>query len=143
MAQKSDLPQIIVTLKPRQILSPASGLDAELLDAYRPGDIFGLDPEPKRSPPLHRTYWLALSRVLESTGLSDDYPTKEKLHAALLWGLNYVHVELDDHRRPRLARDSTAFHNMRTDAEFKPYFDLAMAALTRMTGLDALDFLAD
>lgn len=141
MAQKSDLPQIIVQLRSGLSLFPTTGLDAELLNAYRYGDIFGLDPEPKRSPPLHRTYWLALSRVLESTGLSDDYPTKEKLHAALLWGLNFVHVELDDHRRPRLARDSTAFHNMRTDAEFKPYFDLAMATLARMTGLDPLDFL--
>lgn len=133
-------PPIVVVKRPGLYLSPVSGLDAEMLDDYQNGDLFALQPNPRRSGPLHRTYWEALTRVTKATHIQ---PTKEKLHNALLWSLKYVHVETDTRGIPHLVRDSTAWDQMTTDAEFKPYFNDAMAELAASTGIDPLEFLSD
>lgn len=134
---KRDKPGIILC-KTRSGVMPASPFDAEELDRFAPGAEFDLVPRARRSSKLQRTYWLALSRVVKATGAK---PTAEKLHDALLWDLGYVSVETDFAGIPRLVRDSTAYDAMRTDAEFRPYFDQAMARLAELVGFDPLEFL--
>ena len=122
------------------MLVPESAYDAELLDAYQIDALFMLKPEPRRSGKLHRTYWKALSNLVKAT---NRWPTADKLHDALMWDLGYITVEKGLDGKPRLVRDSIAFDSMPTDAQFKPYFDQAMARLAEVTGIDPRAFLTE
>lgn len=119
-------------------LSPVTAFDAEELDAYPDAMLFELRAMNKRTLPLHRTYWQALTKAVEATG---RWESREALHTALkvkmglvepLYGLRGEVIGMIPH--------STAFGAM-DQAEFKAYFDKAMAALSDAVGFDVLGFL--
>jgi hypothetical protein len=134
-------PVVIVCEKTAQgKLVPVSAWDAELFERHPVGQMFVLRPIKTRSNPLHNTYWKMLRGAVEATG---DWPTPEKLHAALMWTLGFITIELDMEKKPHLVRDSIAFHRMPTDAQFRPVFDAATQQLALTTGVDPLAFLED
>jgi hypothetical protein len=144
MASKPSIPPVLVK-KVRltggaSALVPETAYDAELLDGYPFDHLFVLKPEARRSGKLHRTYWKALTEAVNATGIR---PNAEKLHDALMWDLGYITVDVGFDGQPRLVRDSIAFDNMPSDAQFKPYFDAAMQRLGEVCGVDPLEFLKE
>ena len=119
-------------------LSPVSAFDAEELDAFPDGMMFNLVARNKRTLPLHKTYWTALTRAVAATG---RWQSREALHTSLkvrmglvepLYGLKGEVIGMIPH--------STAFGAM-DQGEFRVYFDKAMAALSEAVGYDVLGFL--
>jgi hypothetical protein len=129
-------PSIIVR-KTKHGLSPVSAYDAEQMDAFIPNTEFDIKPRTKRSLPQARMYWAMLTRLVAATALGDRYPTKEKLHKALLREVGMVDVSFDLDGTPRLTEDSTAFDKM-GQQEFQTYLDKAVARLAEITGTDPL-----
>lgn len=119
-------------------LVPESAYDAELLDEAPFDALFAMHQEERRSGRLHRTYWKALTEVVKATG---QWATAEHLHDALMFDLGYVTVRAGLDGKYRLMRDSIAYDQMPTDAQFRPYFDAAMARLAEVTGIDPLSWL--
>jgi hypothetical protein len=78
---------------------------------------------------------------VKSTKLGERYPTKEKLHKALLREVGMVTVSFDLDGTPRLTEDSTAFDAMNAE-DFKAYFDAAIKALADIIGADPLSLSA-
>lgn len=119
-------------------LSPVSAWDAEELDAFPDGMTFDLHPRNKRTPPLHRTYWMALSKAIDATG---RWQSREALHTALKVRMGLVEPIYDlKGNVTGMQPHSTAFAAMDQGA-FKAYFDGAMAALSEAVGYDVLAFL--
>jgi len=119
-------------------LSPVSAFDAEELDTFPDGMMFDLVARNKRTLPLHRTYWEALTRAVDATG---RWQSREALHTSLkvrmglvepLYGLKGEVIGMIPH--------STAFGAM-DQSEFRVYFDKAMSALSEAVGYDVLAFL--
>lgn len=121
-------------------LSPVTQFDAEEIAAFPDGMMFDLVARNKRTLPLHRTYWQALTKAVEATG---RWQSREALHTSLkvkmglvepLYGLKGEVIGMIPH--------STAFAAM-DQGEFKAYFDGAMALLSDAVGYDVLAFLND
>jgi hypothetical protein len=121
-------------------LSPVTQFDAEELSRFPDGMMFDMVARNKRTLPLHRTYWQALTKAVEATG---RWQSREALHTSLkvkmglvepLYGLKGEVIGMIPH--------STAFAAM-DQGEFKAYFDQAMAALSEAVGYDVLAFLND
>lgn len=136
---KSAAPAILVT-KTKAGLKPFSGYDEELFASYPPDTLFVLKPEARRSGKLHRTYWSALSRIVKATG---SWATPEKLHEKTVIGTGYFTIDFKADGTPYIKRDSIAYAEMPSDAQFKPYFDAAMAWLAEEIGVDPLEFLKE
>ncbi len=134
---KEKRPPILVTKSPRG-LSPATAYDAEMLYLAAMGTEFEIKPTTRRSHRHLRTYWLALKRVVDATGM---WPTPEHLHDDLKMVCGFrrqvVNMETGE---IGVVVDSIAFDKMNQD-EFKAYMDLAMEKLAANIGWDPLAFL--
>lgn len=121
-------------------LAPVSAWDAQELDAFPDGMTFDLHPRNKRTLPLHRTYWQALTKAVEATG---RWQSREALHTALKVRMGLVEPIYDlKGNVTGMQPHSTAFSAM-DQSEFRAYFDGAMAALSEAVGFDVLEFLND
>ena len=119
-------------------LSPVSAWDSEELAAFPDGMTFDLHPRNKRTLPLHRTYWQALSKAIEATG---RWQSREALHTALKVRMGLVEPIYDlKGNVTGMQPHSTAFSAM-DQGHFRAYFDGAMAALSEAVGYDVLAFL--
>lgn len=119
-------------------LSPITAFDAEELASFPEGMLFDLVARNKRTLPLHRTYWTALQRVIESTS---KWQSREALHTALKVRMGLVEPIYDlKGNVSGMIPHSTAFAAM-DQSQFKLYFDGAMAALSEAVGYDVLAFL--
>jgi len=121
-------------------LSPITQFDAEEIGAFPDGMMFDLVARNKRTLPLHRAYWQALTKAVEATG---RWQSREALHTSLkvkmglvepLYGLKGEVIGMIPH--------STAFGAM-DQGEFRIYFDKAMAELSEAVGYDVLGFLTE
>jgi hypothetical protein len=137
MARRSKDKAGIIVRREKRGLMPVSAFDAEQLDRLPLLTEFDLTERTRRTLPLQRTYWKALSETVAATG---RWSTAENLHDALRRDLGYVTAAIGLDGRPYIATDSTAFDAMR-QSEFKEYFDQAMARLAEVTGFDPLGFL--
>lgn len=117
---------------------PLSGFDAEEIDAFPIGQEFDMHPRARRSGPLHRTYWKTLSGVVKATDLA---PTTKSLHRKIKRHLGYTTEEPGFDGEIYKVDESTAFDAMKTDAEFRPFFDKAIEALCQTCGYDVLAWL--
>jgi hypothetical protein len=133
-----DQPPTPIVRKTPNGLFPVSGFDAEEIDTFPMGQEFDLKPRARRSGALHRTYWKTLGGVIAATGM---YPTTRKLHKELKRDLGYVDTVRGLDGREHEVVESTAFNEMKTDAEFRPYFDAAIARLSEVCGYDVLEWL--
>lgn len=131
-------PSIIVSRTPRG-LSPVSAYDAEVLASIPVGAEFDLVQRSRRSIPQLRTYWKALTLVVNAT---DMWPSPEHLHEALKIDLGYVTALRTLDGKRVVITDSAGINAMTAD-EFKAFFDRAMARLAEVTGIDPLSFLVD
>ncbi len=121
-------------------LLAASVWDAEELAAFPDGMTFDMHPRNKRTLPLHRTYWQALTKAVEATG---RWQSREALHTALKVRMGLVEPIYDLRGNVTgMQPHSTAFAAM-DQGQFKAYFDGAMAALSEAVGYDVLAFLDD
>ena len=136
----TDKPAIILR-KQGNKLAPVSAFDDEELSAFPQDQEFRLTPIARRSAPLQRTYWKMLAEAVKDEKLGDTFPTHEHLHEALKYELGYVRVIYDTRGKPHVSPDSTSFKAMKTDAEFRPYFDAAVKRLAEVTGADPLGFM--
>lgn len=128
----------LIVVKRDGALRPVSSFDAEQMAAFVDGAEFDVKPRGKRSLPMHRLYWAALSGLLKATSLGDRYPSPTHLHEELMFDLGYVRPAFPlDGSKPRLVRDSIAFDAM-PQAEFAAFFERAMARLADVTGVDPL-----
>jgi len=119
-------------------LSAVSAFDAEELAAFPDGMTFDMHPRNKRTLPLHRVYWQALSKAVEATG---RWQSREALHTALKVRMGLVEPIYDlKGNVTGMQPHSTAFAAM-DQTQFKAYFDGAMAALSDAVGYDVLAFL--
>lgn len=119
-------------------LSPVSAWDAQELAAFPDGMLFDMHPRNKRTLPLHRTYWQAISRAVDATG---RWQSREALHTALKVRMGMVEPIYDLRGNiTGMQPHSTAFSAM-DQCAFKAYFDAAMAALSDAVGYDVLAFL--
>jgi len=136
---KDRAPRPIVRLSRGQ-LSPVSAWDSEELAVFPDGMTFDMHPRNKRTLPLHRTYWQALTKAVEATG---RWQSREALHTALKVRMGLVEPIYDlKGNVTGMQPHSTAFAAM-DQGQFKAYFDGAMAALSEAVGYDALAFLDD
>ncbi len=133
-----DKPPSPLVSKTRTGLIAVSSFDAEQLDGFPLGQLFDLKPRASRSGALHRTYWRTLSGVIKATGM---YPTVVHLHRALKRDLGYTARERGLNGKEYEVVESTAFNAMKTDAEFRPFFDAAIARLSEVAGYDVLNWL--
>lgn len=136
---RNDTPPTPIVRKTASGLFPVSGFDAEEIDGFSLGQEFDLKPRARRSRPLLRTYWKTLGGVIEATGM---YPTKKKLHKELKRDLGYVDTVRGLDGVEHEVVESVAFDAMKTDAEFRPYFDAAIARLSEVCGYDVLDWIS-
>lgn len=134
---KDRAPRPIVKLS-RGHLSPVSAWDAEELAAFPDGMTFDMHPRNKRTLPLHRTYWQAISKAIDATG---RWQSREALHTALKVRMGLVEPIYDlKGNVTGMQPHSTAFAAM-DQGSFKAYFDGAMSALSEAVGYDVLAFL--
>jgi hypothetical protein len=127
----------MVTLTERG-LSPLTQYDAEEINALAVGTEFDLVKRSNRSRKHLRTYWKALAGVVKATG---RWATAEYLHYDLMYACGFVRWGIDLKSGDlRKTRDSIAIDAM-TQAEFKVYFDAAMAELADAVGYDPLRFM--
>lgn len=133
-----DTAGLIVRKGPKGLF-PASPFDYEQLSSFPIGTEFMVRSLTKRSLPQHRTYWRALSLVVQAT---DAYPTAEHLHDAIKRDLGFVETVMGLDGKPFTRSDSTAFDAMGQE-EFQGYFDRAMARLADVLGIDPLAWLAE
>lgn len=130
-------PRPIVRLSGGRLV-PLIAWDAEELAAFPDGMTFDMHPRNKRTLPLHRTYWQALTKAVEATG---RWQSREALHTALKVRMGLVEPIYDlNGNVTGMQPHSTAFAAM-DQSQFKAYFDGAMAALSEAVGYDALQFL--
>jgi hypothetical protein len=116
-------------------LFPASAWDAELIAAHAIGAEFDLIARTKRSNPQNALYWRTLAAACEATG---RWERPEALHMALKVQLGYVEPLMGlDGKIKGMVPDSTSFANM-SHADFRVFFDKAMAALAEALGVDPL-----
>ena len=117
-------------------LVPVSQYDAERMEDYAQGSLFNLTATKQRSNPQHNLYWSILRKVAKSTG---KWPTEHHLHDELKLACGYVrsHFSALDGSFVRIP-DSIAFEKM-DQAQFRQYFDMAMAKLAEGVGYDPLD----
>ena len=121
-------------------LSPVSAWDSEELAAFPDGMTFDMIPRNKRTLPLHRTYWQALTKAVEATG---RWQSREALHTSLKVAMGLVEPIYDLRGNVTgMQPHSTAFSAM-DQGEFRVYFDGAMAKLSEAVGYDVLEFLND
>lgn len=129
----------LILRKGKKGIFPASPFDAEQLDGYPIGTEFRASSLTKRSLPQHRTYWKALSYVVQATGA---WPTVEHLHEVVKRDLGYVTFARGLDGQSKEIVDSTAFDAMDQDA-FKAFFDAAMARIAEATGFDPLQWMKE
>lgn len=136
---KDRAPRPIVRLSGGRLV-PLSAWDAEEMSAFPDGMTFDMHPRNKRTLPLHRTYWQALTKAVEATG---RWQSREALHTALKVRTGLVEPIYDlKGNVTGMQPHSTAFAAM-DQGQFKAYFDGAMAALSEAVGYDVLAFLDD
>jgi hypothetical protein len=117
-----------------------SAWDSEELAAFPDGMTFDMIPRNKRTLPLHRTYWQALTKAVEATG---RWQSREALHTSLKVAMGLVEPIYDLRGNVTgMQPHSTAFAAM-DQGEFRVYFDGAMAKLSEAVGYDVLAFLND
>ncbi len=133
-----DKPPSPLVSKTRTGLIAVSSFDAEQLDGFPLGQLFDLKPRANRSPPLLRTYWKMLNGVVKATDLA---ATPKKLHRKVKRALRYVEQEEGFDGKMYEVLDSISFDAMKTDAEFRPYFDKAVELLCIEAGYDVLEWL--
>lgn len=127
-------PAPIVRLSGGRLVA-ASAYDAELIEANANGTEFDLIARTKRSNPQNALYWRTLAAICEATG---RWERPEALHMALKVQLGYVEPLMGlDGKIKGMVPDSTSFAAM-THADFRVFFDRAMAALAEATGIDPL-----
>lgn len=134
-----DTAGLIVRKGPKGTLMPASPFDYEQLSAFPIGTEFMARSMTKRSLPQHRTYWRALTVVVQAT---DAWPTPEHLHDALKRDLGFIEIASGLDGKPFTRTESTGFDAMDQEA-FQNYFDHAMARIAEATGIDPLAWLAE
>jgi hypothetical protein len=135
MTRNRDKPPAPIVRKTGGALSPVSAWDAELISAQPNGTEFDLIARTKRSNPQNALYWRTLAAVCEATG---RWERPEALHMALKVQLGYVEPLMGlDGKIKGMVPDSTSFAAM-THADFRVFFDRAMAALAEATGVDPL-----
>lgn len=123
----------------RDTLVPSSAFDAEELQRFPQDKDVEITIKQRRSLPQMRTYWMALSRIVDATEIA---PTKEHLHDLIKIELGYVTlIKLLDGSVAQWP-DSTAFANM-GQPEWQRFFDAAMKLLAETTGIDPLAFLEE
>jgi len=134
---KDKPPHIEVETTPRGI-RPLTQMDAEELVSMPFGKSFQLVPLTKRSPPQLKTYWKALTIVVQATG---KWPSKEQLSNELkfMCGLRQQFIDWET-GEVREAPRSISFAEMEHE-EFCRYFDLSMKELAGHVGFDPLAFL--
>ena len=116
-------------------LSPVSAFDAEQIAAHANGTEFDMIARTKRSNPQNGLYWATLHNVCEATG---RWERPEALHMALKVQLGYVEPLMGlDGKIKGMVPDSTSFSAM-SHADFKVFFDRAMAALAEAIGVDPM-----
>lgn len=116
-------------------LAPVAAWDAELIGAYPNGTEFDLVARTKRSNPQNALYWRTLAAVCQATG---RWERPEALHTALKVQLGYLEPLIGlDGKVKGMIPDSTSFAAM-NHADFKVYFDKAMAVLAEAIGQDPL-----
>lgn len=130
-----DAPPLLVIRKHGGRLFPATAYDAEALERWPDGTDFEAKSLTKRSLPHHRLYWQALKNAVEATG---RWPSTEALHTALKIRLGRFEPVYDlKGQVVGMKPDSTAFAAM-TQADFREYFDAAIAVLAEAIGADPL-----
>lgn len=135
---KREKPPVPMVILQGGKLSPCTGYDARELDTFPSGMTFDLIARNKRTLPLHRTYWQALTKAVETTG---RWSSREALHTALKVAMGLVEPIYDlNGNVTGMQPHSTAFGAM-DQGHFKLYFDGAMAKLSDAVGYDVLEFL--
>jgi len=109
-----------------QWLEPSDRKSEEYMGyKVKEGDIVTATIRKPRHPKHHRKYWTMLGLVHESTAISDQYPTTQKLHDAIKGALGYyTTIKLPDGKEFHKL-DSTAFENMDQTA-FEDFYSRAL-----------------
>ena len=87
-----------------------------------------------RNPKHHRLYWGMLSQVVDATG---RWSSRDALHKWIKYQLNLYTVTAFDGGRVIVEWDSTDYMSM-DQADFREFFDQAVAAICIETGVDPL-----
>jgi hypothetical protein len=140
MTAKREKPPVPMMRKTGGSLSPVTQFDAEELAAFPDGMLFDVIARNKRTMPLHRTYWQALTKAVEATG---RWQSREALHTSLKVAMGLVEPIYDLRGNVTgMQPHSTAFAAM-DQQTFRIYFDGAMAKLSDAVGYDVLQFLEE
>jgi hypothetical protein len=140
MTAQREKPPVPMMRKTGGRLSPVTQFDAEEFANFPDGMLFALIARNKRTLPLHRTYWQALTKAVEATG---RWQSREALHTSLKVAMGLVEPIYDLRGNVTgMQPHSTAFAAM-DQGEFKVYFDGAMAKLSEAVGYDVLGFLGE
>jgi len=112
----------------------------DMLEEHPEGADLNITITRARSVRQNGYYWKGLSIAQEnlSDALTLKYPTKHKLHEAILMALGYVSTVWAFDGTPTISPDSTAFKNM-TVKEFNTYFERARPVLSEWLGYDPWD----
>jgi len=107
-------------------LLPSDQQTSETLHKLKRGDVISTNkPRKPRHPKHHRKYWAMIGLVHESTAISDQFPTTQKLHDAIKGALGYyTTIKLPDGKEFHKL-DSTAFENMDQTA-FEDFYSRAL-----------------
>ena len=126
-----DTPSIELRFDGRALV-PIDPLHAELLDGYAKGTEFRADEMKRRSNRQNSFYWVGLQRIVEAT---DQWPTKEHLHRALLLACGFHSTTYTLDGTPRIEADSASFSSM-NHTRFTQYFKIAKARILVDLGID-------
>lgn len=136
MAKRKEKPTILFRKTARGPV-PETAFDAEEWDRLPIGATVSIAPMSARGHEQLAFYWMVLKAVVDATG---RWPTKEKLHNAIKWELQYVDVDYTITGIPRLTVDSISLEAM-DDDERRTFMDQAWALIADTIGTDPLSLL--
>ena len=119
----------LVVRKVRGGLYPADAVAEAEFSKIKPMEMIMVTWRRPRNLAHHRKYWAMLGLVHESTAISDQFPTTQKLHDAIKGALGYyTTIKLPDGKVFHKL-DSIAFESM-DQSSFEQFYERAVDVIT-------------
>lgn len=129
-----ETPPLRMRVEKNKHLSPVTQHDHERIDSYRIGDELWCSVSQDLNFKLVRKYWAILNEVIKSCPC--PWNTTEQASSALK--LAYNHCQPYKTITGQWRMQVKSLNDFKSEQEFEEFFEFAMAALERITGVDPL-----
>lgn len=129
---KHDMPSLQMVVQGGHLV-PSGPYEQEVISTYQQGAVLTVDMHQKRTLPLLKKYWAVLRDVVANC--KTPWNSTEEASDALKLALGVTDIGKTVSGQWFIRAGSISFNSM-DQAEFKDFFDKAMAVLAEVTGID-------